>query len=353
MRDYIYSLLTDKRGGVIAGFLKFILLVLSYVYIFILALVKTGYKLGVLKSVKLDCKVISVGNITLGGTGKTPFVKMLAKRLIKDGHKVVILIRGYKRKMRNAESGKRNIETMGDEGCLLVRDIGVPVLVGRDRIKTGKAAIEKYHPDIIILDDGFQHWRLKRDLDIVLVNANNPFGNNSVIPRGLLREPLSALKRADIFVLTKIDLAKDILGLRDRLNRVNPSAFIVETVHKPVCLYDAKGASFDVLEIKDKEVCIFSGVADPKSFENTVSGLGAKIKLKFEFSDHYSYEQKDLDNIAQQCKVSRVSYIVTTEKDAVKLSALKIDTPIKNLTLKIEIEIRANEKELYSRLYRV
>jgi tetraacyldisaccharide 4'-kinase len=136
---------------------------LSFIYIFCLALVKKSYGLGIFYSCKLNCKVISVGNITLGGTGKTPFVKMLARHFTQSGKKAVILIRGYKRKNLALYPVTLNPDVMGDEGYLLARDTGVPVLVGRNRIKTAKVAIEKYHPDIVILDDGFQHFLLKRD----------------------------------------------------------------------------------------------------------------------------------------------------------------------------------------------
>mgnify|MGYP001606985809 FL=1 len=334
----------------IAELLKAILFLLSFVYVFIITLVKLAYSLRILRSLSFSCKVISVGNITLGGTGKTPFVKMLARRLTQDGHKVVILIRGYKRKNLNPEPLNLNPEMMGDEGYLLFKDLSLPVVVGRDRIKTANEAIEKYHPDIIILDDGFQHWRLKRDLDVVLINALNPFGNGRVIPRGILRETLSALRRADIFVLTKTDLAEDFKKTENELKEIGPSSLIVESRHQPIRLYDVNGKNFELSYIKDKEVCIFSAIGDPGSFSKMILDLGAKVKFEFEFRDHFDYRQGELEKIINACKGSEVKLLITTEKDAVKLAAFNIGNTITILVLEVELILTKNRDEFYRRL---
>lgn len=353
MLKYIYNVAKDEKRGIIAAFLKLILSLLSFIYVFGLILARIGFYLGILRSVRLNCKVISIGNITLGGTGKTPFVRMLAKYLTQKGKKVVILIRGYKRKNFNPEPLTLNPDVMGDEGYLLAQDSAVPVLVGRDRIKTAYMAIEKYHPDIIILDDGFQHWRLKRDLDVVLINALNPFGNKRVIPRGILREPLTGLSRADVFVLTKADLGEGVLALGQRLNALKPQALVIEAVHKPVCFYDLEGKKSELSSIKDKEVCIFSAIADPASFEKIILNLGAKIKFKFEFGDHHNYIQEDLDKIIKTCKNLNIPCFITTEKDAVKLLSLNLDKSVHLLILNIELGIIRNEEEFYLRLHRL
>lgn len=357
MKDYFYALATDKKRGFAAGLLKSILLFLSFVYALIIALVKSSYRYGILKRTRLNCKVISVGNITLGGTGKTPFVKMLAKYLTDNGHKVVILIRGYKRKQRDTQytclAGRQaipNTQRMGDEGYLLIKDLDLPVVVGRDRIKTANVAIERYRPDIIILDDGFQHWRLRRDLDIVLINALLPFGNGRVIPRGILREPLSALRRADIFVLTKTNMVEDFKKTEDELKKIGPSSLIVESRHQPIRLYDVNGKNFDLSYIKDKEVCIFSAIGDPESFSKMILDLGAKPKFKFEFRDHFDYCLGDLEKIINTCKGSEVKLLITTQKDAVKIAAFNIDNTIAILVLEIELSLTKNRDEFYRRL---
>lgn len=352
MIEYIHSLAKDEKRGIIAAFFKLVLLLLSFVYRFILLLMNIAYKSKILKVTRLNCKVISVGNITCGGTGKTPFVKMLVEHLSGKGKNVAILIRGYKRELKNSNLQVADIATMGDEGYLLNKDTNVPVLVGRDRIKTAREARDRYNTDMIILDDAFQHWRLHRDLDIVLINSLNPFGNNQVIPRGILREPPSALKRADIFVLTKTDLATDIIELKDRLKTVNSKALVVEAVHKPVYFQDLSGQRIELPCVKDKQVCVFSALADPYSFAKTISNLGGQIKLKFEFSDHYSYQQKDMDEIFSQCSQLGIDTVITTEKDMVKLLPSCAGRSVRLLILKIELQITKNEQEFYSRLLR-
>ena len=349
MPGYFYSLVKDEKKGLTVCFFKAVLLFLSFIYGFIVALTRAVYSLGIIKRVELEVSVISVGNITCGGTGKTPFVKMLVKYLSDKGDKAAILIRGYKRGPANNQK-LRNARSMGDEGYLLSMTTDAPVLVGRDRIKTGRRAQLEYNPDVIILDDGFQHWRLKRDLDIVLINATNPFGNNYLVPRGILRERISNLKRADVFVLSKVDLADDIRALKNKLKNINPQALIMETVHKPVYFSDLSGRQFKLQEIAGKEVCIFSAIADFSSFASTVSGLGAAVKRKFEFPDHYSYKQEDLDKIIKDCKEAGISIMVTTRKDAVKLTEIKRDSFPRLFILNIELTIIENGQEFKSRL---
>lgn len=350
MISYFYALAKNEKKGIFAALLSPVLLIFSFLYVFISEAIKICYRWGILKSEKLNCKVVSIGNITLGGTGKTPFVAMLAKRFSHDGRKVVILIRGYKRRGQGIGDRGQGIETMGDEGYLLSKELGIPVLVGSDRVNSGKEAVRKHNSDVVILDDGFQHWRLRRDLDIVLVNALNPFGNNRVIPRGILREPLSALKRADVLALTKTGLAGDPTALKNKLAAINPRALIIETRHNPLYFYALGGRRFELSEIKNKEACVFSGVADPASFYEIITRLGAVIGPKFEFRDHHHYSQGDLDKIFSACKNSAIGTVITTEKDSVKIESLKLSPDINLLVLKIELEITKNEQEFYLRL---
>lgn len=351
MLEYLHSLAKDERNGVVASLVKSILMVLSFAYIILSAAIKALYRSGILKTARLNCRVISVGNITLGGTGKTPFTAFLAKYLTQKGKKVAILIRGYKRRSRAAEYGIRNTDTMGDEGYLLARDSAVPVLVGRNRIATAKEAIAKYNADTIILDDGFQHWRLHRDLDIVLINALNPFGNLRVIPRGILREPLFCLKRADVFLLTKADLAKNPEEIENKLGLINPRALIVRAIHLPLHFYDLEGNKFELSYVKDKEVCIFSAIADPLSLEKMILNLGAKIKQKAAFPDHYRWQKDDLDRLSLECEKRAVNVFITTAKDSVKLEGGYFNKGIKVLVLHIGIKIISNEQEFYLRLF--
>ena len=193
IKTYYIDLVKDKRKGALAAFFSFFLLLISFIYGFFVKLTLRCYQMKLFKSYRPGCRLISVGNISWGGTGKTPLVEALAKFLQQEGKKPAVLIRGY---------GKDEIYMLKDK----LKDI--PVLAGRNRIRTARYALKHYGADTIILDDGFQHWRLERDLDIVLIDVKFPFGNRSLTPRGILREPLSSLSRADVFGLTNSDLAK-------------------------------------------------------------------------------------------------------------------------------------------------
>jgi tetraacyldisaccharide 4'-kinase len=343
IQEYLYSLATDKRKGVIAGILKVFLLILSLIYGLVVRVLSFVYRF---KPYRLNCKVISVGNITLGGTGKTPLAEMLAKELTSKGHRIAILIRGY------ASWGLVRT-SCADEPILLTHNLpGVHILVGRDRYQTGKEAIERYGVDTIILDDGFQYWCLFRDLDIVAIDATNPFGNGQTLPRGILREPLSSLKRANILVLTKMDLGKDNLpSLKERLKHINPKAIIASSVHRAVELYDLSGVHYPLSHIQGKDVCIFSGIADPESFEKTLLNLGARPVEKFCFPDHYDYKEEDMRKIFDSCIKSNLDTIITTEKDKTRLPAsFTYDFSISLLILRIELQIVENEKDFFNRL---
>jgi len=353
MHNLIYNLAHDKINNPISQIFKVFLWILSLFYGIIIGLIKLCYKFKIFRSSRIDCSVISVGNITWGGTGKTPTVEYIAKKMIAKGRRPAILSRGYGRRWTMDEGRGTNFEAMGDEPFMLKLNLpGVPILVGEDRRKTGRRAIEEHKVDTIILDDGFGHWRLIRDLDIVVIDALNPFGNNHLIPRGILREPLSSLKRADVFLLTRVNLAQnDIEPLRKRLNYINPQALIVESVHNPINLSDQKGNRHSLDYLKGRNLCIVSSIANPDSFKKTILNLGADISLNFSFPDHYAYREDDLKKIIASCNKASLRTIVTTQKDAVRLSILESkDRDIELLILKIEIKITQNEEQFLRRL---
>ncbi|MBU1486730.1 tetraacyldisaccharide 4'-kinase, partial [bacterium] len=297
----------------------------ALVYGFCLFLREFLYRAGVFTSKRLSAKVISIGNITLGGTGKTPAVMALAKKLQGEGRKVAVLLRGYKGRLENkggvvsdGSSLLLNPREAGDEAYLLAKRLPkIPVLVGKNRIKSGKAAINKFGVDVLILDDGFQHRRLARDLDIVLIDAANPFGAGRLFPSGILREPLSALSRADVFLLTRTDEAADYKKIRERLLKINPSALIIESVHKPISILDKEGKGHPLTIIKGKKVLALSGIGHPESFEMMLKNLGAKGAVCLRYPDHHSYSQRDIEEIKEKSK--EVELIISTEKDKVRL----------------------------------
>lgn len=343
MKKYFYSLVTDQKNDFIAKIIKVFLCILSLIYGFCVGITLFFYKINIFKKHKLPCKVISVGNLTWGGTGKTPFLIELANYLRNQGHNLAILTRGYK-----------NYKNTGDEACFLKDNlINIPIISGKNRLKNAKIALENYNVDTIILDDGFQHWKIVRDLDIVLLDSINPFGNRKLIPRGILREPISSLKRANIFILTKIDLANDIRGLKENLITINPKALILESRHWAVGLYDLKDANkiLDLNILKNKNVCNLCAIADPISFIKTLKNLGANIVLSFSFLDHHDYNEGDLKKIINKCKENNINTIITTQKDAIKLKDLDLTSiTLEIFVLKIKWEILKDKEKLYDQL---
>ena len=337
------------------------------VFLFVLSLI---YGLAVralifvqsLRRISINCKVISVGNITLGGTGKTILVEFIARYLKQQGHKPAILSRGYKRKFASSclPAGRAQVrkfasyETMGDEPYMLQMTLkDVPVIVDKNRLRAARRAIRDYGVDTVILDDGLQQWRLKKDLEIVTIDAVNTFGNRYLLPRGSLRQPLSSLSSADMFVLTKTNLNTDIDPIRDALSKFNPLSVIVESSHEPVGFYNIRRPTelFNTSFLKGKTIVLFSGIGDPGSFESLIASLGIKIGLSFRFSDHHNYSNEDLDRIIKNAQEKNIDTAITTQKDAVRISSLlNINHRLSLFVLRIELKITKNEKGFYNRL---
>ncbi len=346
MREYLYSLATDKKKGLIAGIFKSFLFALSLIYGIIVRVLSFICRL---RSYRLNCRVISVGNITLGGTGKTSLVELLARLLKDKGHKVAVLSRGYKRKVTKSQGHQvTSHQAMGDEPYMLTRNLGdIPVIVDKDRIRAAKLAIRGNGADAVILDDGFQQWRIKKDLEIVTIDATNPFGNLHLLPRGILREPLPSLKRTDIFVLTKVNLNPHTQDVKEFLKGINPDALIVEAIHNPVGFYrlgERRDNLLSPAEFKGKKVSLVCGIGDPQSFENLISSLGIDIGLSFRFADHYPYTKQDLNRIIRDSRQNGIDTIVTTEKDSVRFPAMSYELRAMScFVLRIKLEMVQNE----------
>ena len=354
MLSYIYNLATDKHKGLVAGIVKSFLYCLSLLYGLVVKVLVFIYHL---KPYRLNCKVISVGNITLGGTGKTSLVALIAQYLKQKGHKVAILSRGYKRKLTTYNLQLTTYETMGDEPYMLKMNLGdVPVVVDTDRIRAAKLAIHNYGADTVILDDGLQQWPIKKDLEIVTIDATCPFGNRKLIPRGILREPLSSLKRADVFILTKTNLNPDNQDIKDFLSSINPQSLIVESTHSPLGFYrlDDKDGFLGLEALAGENVTLVSGIADPDSFQNLIVSLGINIGLFFRFPDHHNYAKEELDRIIKNSKDKNIGTIITTEKDAARIRSLQLTAySLQLLYLRIELKIIKDEQEFYNRLLRL
>jgi tetraacyldisaccharide 4'-kinase len=350
LREYLYNLATDKTQGLPDALIKFLLYLLSLVYGFLI-LVLSGWCS--LRKIRLGCKVISVGNVTLGGTGKTVMVERIAGYLQKNDHKVAVLSRGYKRPGSKAIKSAPGYETMGDEPFMISQKLpGVLVLVDPDRVRSAKAAVAVHGMDTVILDDGFQQWRIKKDLEIVMLDGKNPFGNQHLLPRGILRQPLFTLKNADLFVLTNTGKA-DLSKTREMLLRINPRAIFLEAEHTVNGLSrlsrKEEGLSADYLA--GQEVALFCGLGNPDSFRNLAGKLGLKEGLFFEFPDHYRYQEEDIEKIVNQSRQKGISVMVTTEKDAVRIPlAARKRFGEDIFVLAVELKFKDEEQRFLDRL---
>ena len=297
-----------------------------------------GFRRGILKKHRLPVKVVSVGNLTWGGTGKTPLVIHLAQALQSHGRRVAVLTRGYGQ----------------DESRLMAEKLSpIPVLVGPDRVVTGKRAVREHGADLLLLDDGYQQWRLEKDVEILTADAAAPFGNGGLIPRGTLREPPAAAARADLIVLKGEKSEQAISQLR-RFNAKAPLFFMRYEAQQLRSWPDGKGAS--PKQLKGKKVCTLAGIAAPSLFEADVESLGAEPALRVRFRDHYPYTAGDLIRILGRCQRHRIGTVVTTEKDAVRIPELfrKMAGPhlreMEFWVLEIKPRFEPNEAELLHRI---
>ena len=336
LQIYLVKLVHGEEPGILAVLLLGLLRFLSAIYAVGVSIKLNLYKYGILEQHKLDCQVISLGNITVGGTGKTPTAQRLASIIQDMGYRVVILNRGYRAGWEGqvglVSDGQKiymTADEAGDEAYLLAKSLpGIPVVIGRNRILTGQYAVEKLKAEVIILDDGYQHWQLARDLDIVLIDALNVFGNNFMLPRGTLREPLSNLARAQAFLLTKVDQstddAKDII--HGTLARYNDKALVVESIHKPKCFVEIeewykelRTAEVALEIIRDQKVVAISAIGNPSSFEQTLLDIGTAEVSGVRYADHHDYSMLEMQEILQRGVDEKAFALITTEKDAVKI----------------------------------
>lgn len=328
-----------------------ILSLISLLYRLVVGLRNKMYDLGIFKQNKLSCKVISIGNITVGGTGKTPAVIMLAKLLKERGYRPAVLSRGYGGKAKSevnvVSDGSKilmgNIEA-GDEPVFIAKAVaGIPVLTGPKRILTGRFAIENLNADILILDDAFQHRGIFRDVDIVILNREQPFGNCFLLPRGPLREPPEGLNRAHFLIWKD----STIDGRYPKYQEQGIGSFfpVLSVYLRPKDIIRGKtGESYSLEFLQGKKVCAFAGIASPEAFSRTIESLGGVVTSFIEFSDHYRFTETDISYIRKSCIDSSSEIIMTTEKDGVRLT----DFPdfLKDVfLLRVEMEMLPSREE--------
>lgn len=337
LRSYIENCMRRKDPGVFACA---VLYPISILYGLVVRLRLLLYKAGIFKTKKLPCPVISVGNITVGGTGKTPVAIFIAGLLSAQGKKVAVLSRGYGRStggiavVSDGEKILLDPKEAGDEPHLMATRLkGSPVVVGTDRFKAGLFIIERFAPDVIILDDGFQHIALHRNVNILLVDSKEGLGNGYLIPRGVLREPASGAGRAGIVLIKGKGVTQPHMGMG--LDQKTP---VFDFTYKPQCLVDLRSGNKTPLElIRGKDVVAVSGIAAPESFAETLKELDARTAKALIYPDHHDYTEKDLQDIASACPPNGI--IVTTEKDGVKLKRFASkDIPLYALSISVSMD---------------
>jgi tetraacyldisaccharide 4'-kinase len=311
-----------------------------------------SYTWGVCRRRQLPCAVVSIGNLTLGGTGKTPLTMWVARWYQQQGWRVAVLSRGYGARpaapLRVVSAGDGPLldwQAAGDEPYLLACSLpGVPVLIGKDRYHTGRYAYEQFGAQVLILDDGFQHYALRRDLDIVLIDTSNPFGPGTLLPRGILREPLRALRRADAIVLTRVEMAGETLpALCQQIRRWNGQQPIYRLATVVEALHQRETSSVvDLAALRPQRVVAFVGIGNPQAFISTLTQLGAEVVALLVFPDHHPYTQEDWRTIVATVDQQQAACLVTTEKDAVRLApSWQASVPL--YTLRIGVTFAAGE----------
>jgi tetraacyldisaccharide 4'-kinase len=364
VETFVLEVIFEERRGTVAESARAALFLLSKVFQIAVKTRRFLYNVRILRDSTLGVQVIAIGNLTVGGTGKTPVVEKFARELRDQGRNVAILSRGYRsrptplherllnkvllredttppRVVSDGRSLLLDSESAGDEPYMLASNLkDVVVLVDKDRVKAGRYAIEKFGCDTLLLDDGFQYWKLRgRRQDIVLVDCQQPFGNERLLPRGTLREPPSHLARASTIFITKSD--GKTAELRQRIAELNPTAGIIECVHHPLYLEDVfTGQRSELSLIKGRKVASLSGIAQPESFEHNLINSGSELVYSKRFADHHRFTQQEVLNAINRSKKRQAEMIITTQKDAVRFPKIdRRDLPI--LFMRVEIKIVA------------
>ncbi len=309
------------------------------------------YRTGLLRRHRVSARVISIGNLTAGGTGKTSFVVLLVQELKDRGLRPAVVIRGYGGKgegrmlvVSDGETIRFGYPEVGDEALFLARKLpGVAILMAADRVEGCQAAVREFGAQVILLDDGFQHLRVKRDLDILLLDQQNPLGYSYLLPRGLLREPIGALRRADLFVMTSAGDSAEPPDIPPCLRHAG-RAPLLQAVYTPTVVTNVKtGETVAEEDLRGQQLVAFSGIGNPRAFERTLQSLGIFPKHHLIFPDHHPYEASDLIGIARRMEKRGATIALTTEKDGVRLENLLLPFPVFTLGVRFRLTVGSAE----------
>jgi tetraacyldisaccharide 4'-kinase len=345
-QEYYHKLISGQVSGLWALILRLFLAIAAVVYSIVIGLRNFLYSKGWLKIHRANAPVISVGNITAGGTGKTPLVVWLCGLLRQKDVPCAILTRGYK----TAKDPRPKTQDYGDEPAILIESCPeAKVIVNPDRVAGAAEAVNKFDAKTLVMDDGFQHRRLGRDLDIVTIDATRPFGYGRMLPAGLLREPLIALKRANAVVITRCDQTTEakLTRIEEKLQQVNHNMIIARSIHAAVYAKSTNDKEIGLEELKDKKIFAFCGIGNPDAFLNTIKALGSELAGSKVYNDHHHYTDDCLADIYEQATHLKADLILTTQKDWTKITQLaqaKKDMPLAYLA--IEIKLLVGEDKL-------
>jgi len=338
-RTYL-RIISGQAPGLVGEAARGMLTVLSWPYAAVVRVRNQLYTSGRLKAHRVGVPVICAGNLTTGGTGKTPLVVWLCRYLREKQVRCAILTRGYK-----TQEGE-----VSDEPALLAAQCpGVAVIVNPDRVAGAAEAICSHEAQVLIMDDGFQHRRLSRDLDIVAIDATRTFGYGRVLPAGLLREPVTGLRRAHAVVLTRCDQvsAETLKRIEEDICRINPDLVVARSIHAPTGIRTCAGTEIEVEQLRGQRVFAFCGIGNPPSFFHTIEHAGGVLVGSTAYDDHYRYTDGDLDRIHRKATRRKASLVLTTQKDWAKVSRLagpRDDPPLACLT--VELRITAGQQRL-------
>ncbi len=311
------KLASSKKQHICYAPLCFALTVLSWFYRLIVGVRNFLYNVSILKSTKVSATVISIGNITTGGTGKTPLVAWLCNYFIGKNIKTAVLTRGYKKK-----------GDVADEPAMLTKAVpSVIVMVNPDRVAGAEKAINEHKAKLLVMDDGFQHRRLARDVNIVAIDAMVPFGNEKLLPAGLLREPIKSLKRADAVVITRANQNSPeiIEEIKRRVTAIKPDMVFAAAVHKPMYAKLIKDRQIPLEQMKGKKIYAFCGIGNPDAFFQTLTDMALNIVGKKVYNDHHLYINDDIEAIYEDARYNKAEFVITTHKDWIKTALLSMD----------------------------